>query len=158
MVTVEDLKKIYIMRHLSEDMMAKIAPHVETFEYDNNAVVFDQNQEAKTFHMLVSGKVLLKSEVSPAVTISLGSIKEGYSFGWSALSEGGSYTSQAACAEPCRVHQIEGVKFREVMDSDHTLGYLIMQGVARILENRLQRRTEQFIKTLRKQMEIWDLW
>ena len=158
MVSVEDLKKIYIMHRLNEEMIGKIAPFVETFDYDNNAVIFEQSQEAKTFYMLVSGKVLLKSEVSQAVTISLGSIKEAYSFGWSSLMEGGSYTSQAACAEPCRVFQINGQKFQEIMRDDHSLGFLIMQGVARILENRLTRRTEQFIKTLRKQMEIWDLW
>jgi len=52
---------------------------------------------------------------------------------------------------------IKGAAFKEVMDSDHTMGYQVMEGVVRILENRLKRRTEQFIKTLRKQMEIWDL-
>jgi len=156
MASIDDLKQIYLLQNLEKQMLERLAPLAQIKQYEEKDVIFEEGQEADNFFMLVSGKVLLKVDISAAVTISLGAVKPGYSFGWSSLL-GLDYTSQAACAEPCEVLLIKGAAFKEVMDSDHTMGYQVMEGVVRILENRLKRRTEQFIKTLRKQMEIWDL-
>lgn len=156
MASIDDLKQIYLLQNLEKQMLERLAPLVQIKQYEEKDVIFEEGQAADNFFMLVTGKVLLKVDISAAVTISLGAVKPGYSFGWSSLL-GLDYTSQAACAEPCEVLLIKGVAFKEVMDSDHTMGYQVMEGVVRILENRLKRRTEQFIKTLRKQMEIWDL-
>jgi CRP-like cAMP-binding protein len=156
MASISDLKQIYLLQNLDEQMLERLAPLAQGKQYEEKDVVFEQGQEADNFFMLLSGKVLLKVDISPAVTISLGAVKPGYSFGWSSLL-GLDYTSQAACAEPCEVLVIRGSEFKEALESDHTMGYRVMEGVVRILENRLKRRTEQFIKTLRKQMEIWDL-
>jgi len=156
MASISDLKQIYLLQNLDEQMLERLALLAQGKQYEEKDVVFEQGQEADNFFMLLSGKVLLKVDISPAVTISLGAVKPGYSFGWSSLL-GLDYTSQAACAEPCEVLVIRGSEFKEALESDHTMGYRVMEGVVRILENRLKRRTEQFIKTLRKQMEIWDL-
>ena len=156
MASISDLKQINLLQNLDDQMLERLAPLAQGKQYEEKDVVFEQGQEADNFFMLLSGKVLLKVDISPAVTISLGAVKPGYSFGWSSLL-GLDYTSQAACAEPCEVLVIRGSEFKEALESDHTMGYRVMEGVVRILENRLKRRTEQFIKTLRKQMEIWDL-
>ena len=157
MASVSDLKEIYLVQHLDEKMLSALAPLAEKRHYEEKDVVFEEGLDAEWFYMLLSGKVLLKADVNPAVTISLGAVKPGYSFGWSSLMEGMLYTSQAACAEPCEMLVLNGAEFKGVLDEDHTMGYRVMEGIVRIMENRLKRRTEQFIKTLRKQMEIWDL-
>ncbi|MCB2228170.1 MAG: Crp/Fnr family transcriptional regulator [Desulfarculaceae bacterium] len=157
MASLSELKQIYLVQNLDEKMLSALAPLAEKKQFEEKDVIFEEGVEAEWFYMLLSGKVLLKVDVNPAVTISLGAIKPGYSFGWSSLMQNMQYTSQAACAEPCEMLVINGSKFREVLDQDHTMGYQVMDGIVRIMENRLKRRTEQFIKTLRKQMEIWDL-
>lgn len=156
MASIDDLKQIYLLQNLENQMLERLAPLVQIKQYEEKDIIFEEHQEADNFFMLVSGKVLLKVDISAAITISLGAVKPGYSFGWSSLL-GLDYTSQAACAEPCDVLVVKGTAFKEILNSDHTMGYQVMEGVVRILENRLKRRTEQFIKTLRKQMEIWDL-
>lgn len=156
MASISELKQIYLIQNLENQMLEKLAPLTQKKHYEEKDTIFEEGQEADNFFMLLSGKVLLKVDISPAVTISLGAVKPGYSFGWSSLL-GLDYTSQAACVESCEVMLVKGTVFKEVLDSDHTMGYRVMEGVVRILENRLKRRTEQFIKTLRKQMEIWDL-
>ena len=90
-------------------------------------------------------------------TISLGSIKSGYSFGWSALLPGSSHTSYAICTEPCEVLTMPGTKFLNLLNSDHTMGYRVMEGVVRILKNRLERRTGQFLKVMSKHPDIQKL-
>ncbi|MCB2187732.1 MAG: cyclic nucleotide-binding domain-containing protein [Deltaproteobacteria bacterium] len=159
MATLNDLKKIYLLQDLTDPMLEKMLPKVAESRLDTKQVVFEEGQAADNFYMLKSGKVLLKVDVSPTVTISLGSVKPGYSFGWSSLlGEGATFTSQAVCAEPSDLLVIPGPGFREILDADQIMGYRVMDGVVRILEQRLRRRTDQFIKTLRRQMEIWDVW
>jgi CRP-like cAMP-binding protein len=157
MASLSDLKQIYLVQNLTDQMLQALAPLAEKRHLEEKDIVFEEGLDAEWFYMLLSGKVLLKVDVNPAVTISLGAVKPGYSFGWSSLLDGMQYTSQAACAEPCDLLVIKGSKFKELLDQDHTMGYQVMEGIVRIMENRLKRRTEQFIKTLRKQMEIWDL-
>jgi CRP-like cAMP-binding protein len=157
MVSLGDLRKIYLIQSLSDTQLEKILPYVEEKNFKPKEVIFEQNENVSDFFMLLKGNVLLKIDISPTVTISLGAVKPGYSFGWSSIL-GGSYTSQAFCAEPCQVMAIHGEKFRDILDSDHDMGYEVLFGVVRILESRLERRTEQLLKTMRKQMEIWDLW
>lgn len=156
MASVSELKQIYLLQNLESQMLESLVPLAQKKQYEEKDIIFEEGQAAENFFMLLSGKVLLKVDISAAITISLGAVKPGYSFGWSSLL-GLEYTSQAACAEPCEVLVLKGTAFKEVLDRDHTMGYQVMEGVVRILENRLKRRTEQFIKTLRKQMEIWDL-
>ncbi|MBU1276413.1 MAG: Crp/Fnr family transcriptional regulator [Proteobacteria bacterium] len=156
MASISELKQIFLLQNLETQMLERLAPLVQKRQHEEKDIIFEEGQEADNFFMLLSGKVLLKVDVSPAVTISLGAVKPGYSFGWSSLL-GLTYTSQAACVEPCEVLVVRGAAFKDVLDADHTMGYQVMEGVVRILENRLKRRTEQFTKTLRKQMEIWDL-
>jgi hypothetical protein len=52
---------------------------------------------------------------------------------------------------------VPGDKFLGLLDADHTMGYLVMQKAARILENRLERRSAQFLKVITKHPEIGAL-
>ncbi|MBN2125143.1 MAG: Crp/Fnr family transcriptional regulator [Deltaproteobacteria bacterium] len=154
MVSLDELKKIYLLGELTDSMIENLSPIADLHDYQDREVIFREGQEAKNFFMLAQGKVLLEVQASDTILISLGSIKPGYSFGWSALLPGSSYTAYAMCAEHCEVITVPGEKFLGLMEEDHTMGYLIMQGVVRILKKRLERRTEQFLKTLREHPDI----
>lgn len=155
MLALEDLKKIYLLQRLTDPMLEKVRPLVQTNHFENREVIFREGEAAKNLYMLLRGKVLLEVEASEAMMIALGAIKAGYSFGWSALvPESSSYTTYAICVEPCEVLCVPGDSFLELLEEDHSMGYRIMQGVANILKNRLERRTNQFLKTLRKHPDI----
>ncbi len=154
MVSIEDLKKIYLLQNISNEMLERILPLVQSNSYNERDVVFEAGQTADMFFMLKQGKILLEVEVSETVIISLNSIKPGYSFGWSALIPGSSYTSYAVCGEPCKVLSVHGNSFLGLLHQDHTMGYVFMEGVVKILKNRLERRTDQFLKVMSKQPDI----
>lgn len=158
MISVDELHKIYLVQNLSDEQLESLSSILERRFLEEKEVIFEQNQQADNFYMLKRGKVLLRVDISASTTISLGAVKPGYSFGWSSLLGDNAYTSHAVCVEPSELFVAPGAKLMELLDQDHTMGYLVMQGVVRILENRLRRRTEQLLKTMRKQMEIWDLW
>lgn len=157
MVSIEDIKAIDLFADLTEQMLEKICPMTELRQFNERDVVYEEGDKAKNFYMLKRGKILLEVEVSPMIIISLGSIKSGYSFGWSALLPGSTYTSYAVCADPCEVFFVPGNRFRELLDQDHTMGYQVMDATMKILKNRLERRTGQFLKVMSKHPDIQKL-
>jgi CRP-like cAMP-binding protein len=157
MITLEDLKKIYLLQNLKDDMLERMVPMVKNHQFDERDIVFEEGQKAEQFYMLKQGKILLEVEVSEMIIISLGSIKSGYSFGWSALIPGSAYTSYAVCSEPCEVLSVPGSSFLGLLHQDHTFGFVFMEGVVKILKNRLERRTAQFVRVMSKHPDIQKL-
>lgn len=157
MVPIEALRGIYILENLTDEMLEKIRPLIEPLQFKEREVVFEEGQKAENFFILKRGKILLEVEISEMIIISLGSIKSGYSFGWSALLSGPSHTSYAVCTEPCEVLATPGRKFLELLHEDDAMGSRVMEFVAKILKNRLERRTEQFLKVMSKHPDIQKL-
>ena len=157
MVSMEDVKAIYLFEGLSDQLLEKICPLTESRQFKEREVIFEEGDRAENFCMLKKGKILLEVEVAKQIIISLGSIKSGYSFGWSSLIPGSSHTSYAVCTEPCEVLITPGNKFLELLKEDHTSGYLFMREVMKILKNRLDRRTGQFLKVMTKHPDIQKL-
>ena len=155
MVSLDDLKKIILMSRLEDPLLEKIAPLAQLRIFGEKAVLFEEGKDADTFYMLLNGKVLLEKAASEMVKISVEAVKPGYSFGWSALLSGGrSYTSYAICAEPCELITIQGSDFRKIMKDDLLLGHRLMERTLQITMIRLQKRTEQFLKTLRQHPDM----
>ena len=157
MVSLADLKKIYILDSLTDEMLKKMQSVCQLHLFGERDVIFREGQKAENFYMLLKGKLLLEVEVSETIMISLGAIKSGYSFGWSALLSGASHTSYAICSEPCEVLSIPGRKFQDLLNEDHIMGYKIMEIVSKILKNRLERRTSQFLKVMSKHPDLQKL-
>jgi len=156
-VSFEELKKIRLLDNLDDSMLGKMLPFAQMHLFGDRAVIFKEGQHAEDFYMLVKGKVVLEVEASASIMISLGSIKPGYSFGWSALLRGSSHTSDAICVEPCEVIAIPGDKFIQILEENHDMGYRVMMDVATILKNKLEQRTGQFLKALRTHPDIEKL-
>ncbi len=107
--------------------------------------------------MLKAGKILLEVDMSETISVSLGVVKAGFCFGWSALFPGSRYTSTAICSEPCEVMSIPGEGFLSLMEKDHSMGYRVMEMIASILKSRLERRTEQFLKAIQNHPDLQAL-
>lgn len=157
MVSFDELKKIRLLENLNDSMLGKMLPFTQMHLFGDRAVIFEEGQHAENFYMLMKGKVVLEVEASESIMFSLESIKPGYSFGWSALVRGSSYSSHAICVEPSEVMAIPGSRFMQLLEENHSMGYRVMQGIITILKKRLERRTEQFLKSLRTHPDIEKL-
>jgi CRP-like cAMP-binding protein len=138
-------------------MQEKMRRIIELRQFKEGEIVYEEGDRAENFYMLKRGKILLEVEVSKQIIISLGSIKSGYLFGWSALIPGSAHTNYAVCTEPCDVLVTPGAKFLNLLKTDHTMGYRIMERVMEILKKRLDRRTGQFLKVMSKHPDIQKL-
>jgi CRP-like cAMP-binding protein len=157
MVSREDLKSTMVLRYLSDEMLDKIIPIVDILHFDEREVIFREGNKGLRFYLLKRGKVVLEKRISDKLSFAAGSVKPGYSFGWSAMLEEGDYTLDAVAAEPCEVYSIKGEKIRRLLNDDHTMGYAMTQGLLRVLKRRLDHRTEQFIRVLTQHPDIKSL-
>lgn len=148
MVSRDDLKRIVILTYLNDPMLDKLVPIIDFLRFEERDAVFREGDIADRFFMLRRGKVLLEKRISDKITVSVGTVKAGFSFGWSAMLDGGPYTSDAICSEPCEVFSVRREKILPMMDADPTLGYIISQRLLRVIKKRLDMRTEQFLRAI----------
>ncbi|MDM8543112.1 cyclic nucleotide-binding domain-containing protein [Desulfococcaceae bacterium HSG9] len=157
MFAIEDLKQIVILNHLNDEMLAKLIPITELLLFDDKEIIFRQGDRARRLYMLLHGKVLLEQRLSDQITVSVSAIKPGFTFGWSAMLDEDTFTSDAICAESCKAFSFRQEKIKALLDQDHSLGYLMSQGLLRILKKRLDTRTGQFVKTIKHHPDLLDL-
>ncbi len=157
MITLDDLKQMFMLRYLTDEMLEKLIPVTDLLLFDENEFIFRQGDEADRLYMLMEGKVLLELDVSDSITVSVSSIKPGQAFGWSAMLEEASFSVNALCSERCEVLSIRSEKLKALLEQDHTMGYILSQRLLAIMKKRYDIRTEQFIKTILHHPDIADL-
>ena len=157
MISKGALRQFVILSHLTESMLDKIIPIAEYATFQEDDVIFREGDPAKRFHMLKSGKVLLEKRISERITISIGSVKAGYSFGWSSMLEGDAYTSDAICAGTCEVVSVHREKLLPLFEKDHSMGFIMTQRLMRVIKKRLDYRTEQFLRAIKEHPDTREL-
>lgn len=150
MVPISDLRQIVILEHFSDEMLAKFQPIITAQEYAENEFVFRENMKAERFYMILKGKILLEKQISDTITISLGAIKMGYSFGWSTILGEIPFYMAAKCAENCTILSLRGKDAFALFEKDPAMGYSFMQHLGNIMKNRLDRMQERLIRSLRE--------
>jgi CRP-like cAMP-binding protein len=162
MITKEDLRKIVMLGYLSDAMLEKLLPLTERVHFEEGQRIFSQGDTAENFYMLAKGKVLLEQRISEKMTVSIESIKPGYSIGWSAMLTGGlepysRYTSDAVCVESSELFSINGEDFNALLDSDPEMGYTMCRRLIRVISRRLRHRTDQFVRIIKRHPDIDNL-
>ena len=154
MVQRDDLKQIVMLTYLSDEMLDQLTTIVDILKFDREEVLFRQNQWADRFYMMRSGLILLEQKISEDVTAIVGSIKPGYSFGWSAMVEDGTYTVDAVCVEPSEVLSFKREKIDRMMQQNPQMGLILYQRLLVIIKKRLDYRTEQFRQAIMNHPEM----
>lgn len=145
MVTKDELKQIVMLTYLTDSMLDNLAEIVDVLKFDKDEVIFKENESAKRFYMLRSGSILLEQVIATDVTACVGSIKPGYSFGWSAMVEEASfYTTDAICVEFSDVFSFRRDQIRKLFERDPEMGFRFYQRLMVIIKKRLDYRSEQF--------------
>ncbi len=157
MVTTEDLKKMVIMTHLKDDMLDRLIAITDVLTFNDQETIFRQGDIADRIYMVKRGKILLEQKMTDKITVSVGSVKPGFAFGWSTMIEEGYYTTNAVCAEPCEILSMRGDKIRTLCEEDPHMGFLLSRRLLVILKKRYDHRTEQFVKVIKHHPDMKDL-
>jgi len=143
-LTKVDLSQIVMIAHLTESMQDRLSQIIDVLKFDKDEILFKEGEPAERFYMLRSGNVLLEQRISDKVTACVGSVKPGFSFGWSAMVDNGVYTTEAVCIEPSEIYSFKRDKINKLFEQDPQMGFLIYQRLLEIIKKRLDYRTGQF--------------
>ncbi len=157
MVDINALRQFVMLGYLTDEMLGKLAPITDILQFDENEKVFGQGQAADRFFLLKEGKVLLEQRITDTLTITLSAITPGFSFGWSAMLEEGTYSTEAVCAVSCLAYSFKASRLKRIMEEDHSMGFIISRRLLVVLKKRYDARTEQFVKTIKYHPEIAGL-
>ena len=159
MITRETLKQIFMMKHLSDKMLDELIPIAEVLQYNEKEYIFRQGDKADRYSFLLQGKVLIEDRISSEMTVSLVSIKPGYSIGWSSMmdEEDEFYTSDAICAEPTQLISFQAEKLKALFQKDYQLGYILSHQLLHVIKTRYDTLTSKFIQVIKNHPEMGAL-
>lgn len=157
MITIEDLKQIVMLTYLTDPMLENLARIIDILKFDRDEILFRENDPAERFYMMRSGNVLLEQRISDQVTACIGSIKPGFSFGWSAMVEDGIYTVDAVCVEPSEIYSFKRDRIQKLFMQDPEMGLRMYQRLVVIIKKRLDYRTGQFRQAIKNHPDMQNL-
>ncbi|MEJ2056350.1 MAG: cyclic nucleotide-binding domain-containing protein [Desulfofustis sp.] len=157
MVLRSDVKDIVIFKHLTDVMIQKLLPEMELLRFAEGEIIFRSGESADMFYSLKRGKILLEQRIWEKVTISAGTVKPGYSFGWSALLGDQKFTVDTVCGEPCEVLSIRSKKLFSLIEEDYEMGYRLMHRLLHMVKRRLDVRTELLLKLIADHPDMQSL-
>jgi CRP-like cAMP-binding protein len=153
----EDLNEIVMIAHLTDDMRERLAQITDVLNFDKDEILFREGEPADRFYMLRAGNVLLEQRISDKVTACVGSVKPGFSFGWSAMVDNGVYTTEAVCIEPSEIYSFKREKINNLFEQDPKMGFLLYQRLLEIIKKRLDYRTGQFRQAIEDHPDMQNL-
>jgi len=157
MVTKAEIKKNHIMEYLTDDMLDKVVPALQIIKVKAGETIFKKGDPADHFFMLKSGKVLLEQGISDDIIVTIASIDPGEAFGWAVLLDSGFHSVTAMCSESGELYMCNRDHLLQLMEENHSIGYMIMKQVSGVLKNRLDQRTDQFLRSMKTHPDIHEL-
>lgn len=154
MVEKEILKKIVFLKDLPETILQDLGSIAQLETFDEETILFRQNQEPTLLYMLVSGKVFLNSRAGSGESLTLDEVMPGRTFGVSALMGESANTFTAICAETSSIVTLSGEQLRGLFEKDFKTGHTLMLKVVEIFKSRMTMHTRQFLHSLASHPEI----
>ncbi len=157
MASRADIKDIVILKYLNDEMIDKLLPELELIRFSEGEIIFRTGDPADTFYMLKRGKILIEQRISEKVTVSVGTVKPGYSFGWSALLDEETFPQETVCGELCEVLKIKAKTLFNLIEQDYEFGFRFMHRALHMVRRRMDARTELLLKLITDQPEMHSL-
>ncbi|MBF0229525.1 MAG: Crp/Fnr family transcriptional regulator [Desulfamplus sp.] len=154
MIKKSDLKKNEFMQFLTDEMLEKIIAITEVLQVENREIIFNEGDPAENFYLVNSGQILLEQKISKDILVNVSAIEAGEAFGLSVLLHRDERSTAAICNETATLFVIHRNDLLDLMEKDHTMGYLIMKHTATVLRKRWVKRTEQFLRALKSHPDI----
>jgi CRP-like cAMP-binding protein len=146
-ITLDDLKAIILLSHLTDPMLEKLSEVSLTTDFGTGDYIFREGEYARYFYAVIDGKVGLELEKVANTPILMDTITRGRCFGFSALvdTEQKKYTTHARALTDTRLFVWDGAELESLFYQDYEMGFLFMKRIAKLAKSRLQIRSVQFL-------------
>lgn len=133
------------LKGFSNDQLATIARCGRLREYGPADLIFKQGHPAHTFHLILSGTVVLTHAGQKGNTV-IQTLATGEVVGWSWLFSPYSWHFNATASDPTQILELDGDRLRELCQTEHNFGYEFMSRIAQVVIERLQYTRRKLFK------------
>lgn len=142
MIPISVLKEFTFFKDLNDEQLTKLTALATEESYPAGIQLYQKGDAAKGLYMITQGKVILFMENyvgphKPPMQVTVDIITKGESMGWSAIVEPYLYTLSALSIEDVKMIMFDAFGLRRLMEEDFSLGYRMMQAVAKVISMRL---------------------
>ncbi|MFH2093590.1 MAG: cyclic nucleotide-binding domain-containing protein [Pseudomonadota bacterium] len=148
MVKLNDLKRINILKQVPDHLLEIIAEEAQLSIFGTGTQLMADNEQAKTFYMLIMGQVAIKQKLTPDIDIIFAFVQSGAAFGIPALLANQTASYTAVCQEPCEVITLSGDRMLELFEQNDELAYYLLRGAANQYRQNMDQRAQMVIKVL----------
>ncbi len=132
------IPQVEILKGLSKQQRQKLRSLGQIELYDPNRVICAEGAQARKFYLVEEGRVSVESQVCRGMQFPISIVYPGQAFGWSALIQPHVYTATVMALSKTRVIAIEQEALLAMLQSDPSIGFILMQNVASIVASRLR--------------------
>ncbi|BCS98508.1 hypothetical protein DSLASN_41400 [Desulfoluna limicola] len=157
MISRDDLRQAVIFEDLPDHLLDLVITVSKPKAFEEGEQVFKEGEPAGMFYMVRNGAVLIEQDISETTTVAVANLTPGECFGYSSITEEHTFSSSAICTEASEIIAFDTKALFDLMEKNHTLGYIIHSRMNKIIAQRLIRRTEQFLRALSTHPEIHEL-
>ncbi len=137
LATPEQIESTILGKFLAADQIDRICTCSGRMQLVVGEFLFREGETQFLLHVLLHGQLDLVMQVPGRGSQRILSIGPGELVGWSALVGQGVMTCSALCIQKADVIAIDALALRELMESDHELGYQFMRMMSQALSARL---------------------
>src|SRR5512141_1598163 len=136
---LDELRKIPWFQELKEDHIRKIASISTIRHMKAGEIIFREGDTHESVYIVIEGRVGLEMFVPHRGKVRFYTAEPWEVFGWSSITPNVHVrTAGATAVLDGAVLRIDAQKLEQACDADHTLGYLVMRRLARVVAGRLQ--------------------
>ena len=146
------LREMQFLRDVSEELIGQLAAVANTADFESGAVIFRQGEEAKTLHLVVTGRASLEICAPGVGCKRILTVGPGELLGWSPVLEQSRLTATARAISPTQTVQLNGQQVLEICEQNPRFGYEFMKRAAPALAKRLNATRLQLLDVYGAQM------
>jgi CRP/FNR family cyclic AMP-dependent transcriptional regulator len=142
------IKQQPFFKGLSAQQLQLLAGSALEMNFETGAILFEEGSPANRFFLILTGQVVLASEMEDRNVIPIQTLGPGDDLGWSWLFPPYSTHFSARALEPTTTIFFYGTRLREQCEQDHELGFQVMKRIAEVATQSLrstQQRLMQYI-------------
>jgi CRP-like cAMP-binding protein len=150
----QELAQKSLFKDLSPADLHELEPLLEPVDFPHNRVVFEQGRNADYLYVLLEGEVVVNFKPYDGPELTVGHIRPGGVFGWSAILGRQVYTSIALAAVESSAIRIRGAELRELCERKPLTGLAILEKLAAGIAERLNSTHNQIYTMLVESMDL----
>jgi CRP/FNR family transcriptional regulator, cyclic AMP receptor protein len=138
MISPELLRRYPYFADVSEEALKEVAMISEESSGAAGETLFKQGDPAEWLYVMTEGEIDLQYELGSGELRTVDTLVAGDLAVWSAVVEPFRCTASGTIRKDTKLLAIQGAKLRELMETNHDLGYRLLLSVTKLLATRLE--------------------